>query len=80
MTDITYIWTWEGWLYLAAIVELFSRRVIGWALQPHMRTELALEALHMALGRCSPDVGLMHHSDRGVQRGFKESSQHILIG
>lgn len=67
VTDITFIWTWEGWLYLAAILELFSRRVIGWAMQPHMRAELALEALHMALGRCLPDVGLVHHSDRGVQ-------------
>lgn len=67
VTDITFIWTWEGWLYLAAILELFSRRVVGWAMQPHMRTELALEALHMALGRCVPDVGLVHHSDRGVQ-------------
>jgi len=67
VTDITFIWTREGWLYLAAIIELFSRRVVGWAMQPHMRTELALEALHMALGRCLPDVGLVHHSDRGVQ-------------
>ena len=67
VTDITFIWTWEGWLYLAAILELFSRRVVGWAMQPHMRTELALEALHMALGRCLPEVGLVHHSDRGVQ-------------
>ena len=66
-TDITFIWTREGWLYLAAILELFSRRVVGWAMQPHMRTELALEALHMALGRCVPDGGLVHHSDRGVQ-------------
>jgi transposase InsO family protein len=67
VTDITFVWTSEGWLYLAAILELFSRRVVGWAMQPHMRTELALEALHMALGRCLPDVGLVHHSDRGVQ-------------
>jgi len=67
VTDITFIRTWEGWLYLAAILELFSRRVVGWAMHPHMRTELALEALHMALGRCLPDVGLVHHSDRGVQ-------------
>jgi putative transposase len=67
VTDITFIWTWEGWLYLAAILELFSRRVVGWAMQPHMRTELALEALHMALGRCSPEAGLGLHSDRGVQ-------------
>ena len=66
-TDITYLWTWEGWLYLAVILDLFSRRVVGWAVQPHLRAELALEALHMALGRRVPDAGLVHHSDRGVQ-------------
>ena len=76
-TDITFIWTSEGWLYLAAILELFSRRVVGWAMQPHMRTELALEALHMALGRCVPDVGLVHHSDRGVQ--YAASSYQAVL-
>ena len=66
-TDITYLWTWEGWLYLAVVLDLFSRRVVGWAVQPHLRTELALEALHMALGRRVPEAGLVHHSDRGCQ-------------
>ena len=66
-TDITYVWTWEGWLYLAVVLDLFSRRVVGWALQPHLRAELALEALHMALGRRVPAAGLLHHSDRGSQ-------------
>ena len=66
-TDITYVWTWEGWLYLAVVLDLFSRRVVGWAIQPHLRVELALEALHMALGRRVPEAGLLHHSDRGCQ-------------
>jgi len=66
-TDITYIRTWEGWLYLAIIVDLFSRRIVGWAMRPHLRVELALEALHMALGRRLPGPGLVHHSDRGIQ-------------
>ena len=59
--------TWEGWLYLAVVLDLFSRRVVGWAIQPHLRVELALEALHMALGRRVPEAGLLHHSDRGCQ-------------
>ena len=66
-TDITYVWTWEGWLYLAVVLDLFSRRVVGWAVQPPLRAALALEALHMALGRRVPAAGLLHHSDRGCQ-------------
>ena len=64
---MTYVWTWEGWLYLAAIVDVFSRRVVGWAIADHLRTELALEALGMALGIRQPQQGLVHHSDRGCQ-------------
>jgi transposase InsO family protein len=67
VTDLTYVWTWEGWVYLAAIVDVFSRRVVGWATAEHLRTELALEALGMALGLRLPDRGLVHHSDRGCQ-------------
>jgi transposase InsO family protein len=67
VTDITYVWTWEGWLFLAAIVDLFSRRIVGWAVADHLRTELALEALAMALGMRQPEQGLVHHSDRGSQ-------------
>jgi len=66
-TDITYVWTWEGWLYLAVVLDLFSRRVVGWALADHMRTELVLNALQMALGRRRPAAELVHHSDRGSQ-------------
>jgi transposase InsO family protein len=67
VTDMTYVWTWEGWLYLATIIDVFSRRVVGWAIADHLRTELALEALAMALGLRQPDPGLIHHSDRGCQ-------------
>jgi putative transposase len=66
-TDITYIWTDEGWLYLAVVLDLFARRVVGWATADHLRTELALGALRMALGRRCPPSALLHHSDRGTQ-------------
>jgi putative transposase len=65
--DITYIPTASGWAYLAVVLDLFSRRVIGWAIDEHMRTELVLEALDRALGTRGPDEGLVHHSDRGSQ-------------
>jgi putative transposase len=67
VTDMTYVWTREGWLFLAAILDVFSRRVVGWAVADHLRTELALEALGMALGIRQPPKGLVHHSDRGCQ-------------
>lgn len=68
VADITYIWTVEGWMYLAVIIDLFSRRVVGWAMADHMRTELVLEALDAALGSRRPcDVGLLFHSDQGSQ-------------
>lgn len=76
LSDITYIRTWEGWLYLAVILDAFSRKVVGWALADHMRTELATTALQMALTCRRPPSGLIHHSDRGSQTGFKGSSQH----
>ena len=67
VTDLTYVRTWEGWLYLAAILDVFSRRVVGWAIADHLRTELVEEALAMALGARRPTQGLVHHSDRGCQ-------------
>ena len=67
ISDITYIRTWEGWLYLAVILDAFSRRVVGWALADHLRTELATDALQMALSGRQPRPGLIHHSDRGGQ-------------
>src|SRR5438552_4337870 len=67
VSDITYLWTREGWLYLVVILDLFSRRVVGWALRNRITRELALEALTMALAHRQPGPGLMHHSDRGSQ-------------
>ena len=67
VTDITYIWTSEGWLYLATVMDLYSRRIVGWAMADHMRTELCLDALQMALKQRANIEGLVHHSDRGVQ-------------
>ena len=65
--DITYIWTMEGWLYLAVVLDLFSRRVIGWSMRHTMEAELALDALQMALDQRCPKGGVLHHTDRGVQ-------------
>ena len=65
--DITYIWTWEGWVYLATVIDLASRRVVGWALAEHMRAELVCDALRMAITHRRPAPGLIFHSDRGTQ-------------
>ena len=67
VADLSEIATWEGKLYLAVVVDCFSRRCVGWAMADHMRTELVVEALEMALWRRCPDVGRVHHSDRGGQ-------------
>jgi putative transposase len=65
--DITYIPTDQGWLYLAAVIDLCTRRVVGWAMANHLKTDLVSDALTMALSRRRPSRGLLHHSDRGVQ-------------
>ena len=66
LADITYLRTWEEWLYLAAILDVYSRMIVGWALATHLRTELVLEALEMGLWRRRPQQGLLvHHSDKG---------------
>src|SRR5205085_7159866 len=65
--DITYIDTAEGWLYLAVVMDLYSRRIVGWAMAEHMLTSLIEDALTMALERRQPPTGLLHHSDRGSQ-------------
>jgi putative transposase len=75
--DITYIWTDGGWTYLAVIVDLFSRRVVGWALDYHMRTELVLKALEMAKGLREVRPGLIFHSDRGVQYASSDHRQAL---
>jgi putative transposase len=67
LADITYIPTGEGWLYLAVILDLFTRKVVGWAMRDHMRAELTIAALTMAIQRRRPAAGLIHHSDRGSQ-------------
>jgi len=66
-TDITYVWTREGWLYLAVVMDLFSRRIVGWSMRKNLARGLVLSALSMALYGRRPGAGLVHHSDRGSQ-------------
>ena len=72
VSDITYIKTMEGWLYLAVVMDLYSRKVVGWSLARNMAVEMVKEALLMAIGRRKPDPGLIHHSDRGIQYACHE--------
>jgi transposase InsO family protein len=67
VTDITYVWTAQGWAYLAVILDLFSRAVVGWALDSTLETSLVDRALDVALTHRRPEAGLLHHSDRGCQ-------------
>ena len=67
VADITYVPTWSGFLYVAAVIDVFSRRVVGWAMREHLRTELVLEAIDMAVWRRGGVEGVVHHSDRGCQ-------------
>ena len=67
VADITYLRTWEGWLYLAAVQDAYSRRIVGWSMTDHMRSDLVVDALNMAIARRQPDAGLIHHSDQGSQ-------------
>ena len=66
-SDITYLWTGQGWLYLAVVMDLYSRRIIGWSMSRRINRHLVLDALNMALGQRRPGENLIHHSDRGVQ-------------
>jgi len=75
--DITYIDTAEGWLYLAVVLDLFSRRVIGWSMSSRMFSELVTDALAMAFSRCVPGPGVLYHSDRGVQYASDDSQQML---
>jgi putative transposase len=75
--DITYVPTAEGWLYLAGVIDLCSRKVVGWSMADHMRTDLVGDALAMAIARRAPAEGLLHHSDRGVQYA-SDDYQHLL--
>lgn len=67
IADLTYLRTWEGWLYLAAVQDAYSRRIVGWSMADHMRAELVVDALQMAVSRRRPAPGLIHHSDQGSQ-------------
>ncbi|GAA4758748.1 hypothetical protein GCM10023328_47750 [Modestobacter marinus] len=80
VADISYLRTWEGFLYLAVVVDAFSRKVVGWAMADHLRTELVLDAVGMAITTRKPPAGTVHHSDRGTQGGFHRSSQHLDRG
>jgi putative transposase len=79
VTDITYIRTYEGWLYLAVVLDLFSRQVIGWSMKPQMTSDLAIDALLMAVWRRKPKQEVMIHSEQGSQGGFNRSSQHWVV-
>lgn len=77
VTDITYIWTAEGWLYLATMIDLYSRRVVGWSTGESLETSLCLKALSMALGHRKKIKGLTHHSDRGVQYASEDYQEAL---
>ena len=82
VVDFTYLRTWQGVVYFAFVIDVFSRMVVGWQFATDMRTTLVLDALRMALGLREPgaDVALVHHSDRGSQPGLNQSSQQWLSG
>jgi len=83
VSDITYIPTEEGWLYLATVMDLYSRKLVGWSMDERVTRELAIDALRMAIRQRKPAAGLLHHSDRGVQYASnnyqKLLSQHEMI-
>jgi transposase InsO family protein len=80
LADISYIPTGEGWLYLAAIEDMATREIVGWSMADHLRSGPCVDAPVMALHRRDPPRGLIHHSDRGVQGGFRWSSQQLEGG
>ncbi len=75
--DITYVWTLEGWLYLAVVMDLHSRQIVGWAMDKRMKTQLVQDALSMAYWRRKPSAGLMYHSDRGSQYASDKSRNQL---
>jgi transposase InsO family protein len=75
--DISYVWTFEGWLYLAIIMDLHSRQIVGWAMDKRMKKDLALNALSMAYWQRKPDKKLLHHSDRGSQYACHEYRKQL---
>src|SRR5687767_5061970 len=77
VADITYVRTWEGWLYLSFVLDTYSRKIVGWSMANHLRTELVLDALNMAIYTRRPSPGLIHHSDRGSQYTSVEFSSRL---
>jgi putative transposase len=78
VADMTYVPTWVGFLYLAVVVDVYSRKVVGWAFGERMTSDLVIAALNMALHTRRPE-SVIHHSDQGSQGGFNRSSQHRLL-
>lgn len=79
VADFTYIWTAEGWWYAAAVLDLYSRRIVGWSMQDSMTSQLVADALMMAVWRRGKPVALLHRSDQGSQGVFNRSSQHWVV-
>jgi putative transposase len=79
VADIKYVSTWQGYLFLACVIDAWSRKVVGWSMRDDLRSELVVDALGMAVTRRRPKTGLVHHSDRGSQGGFNWSSQHLVV-
>jgi len=77
--DVTYVWTQEGWLYLAVVIDLYSRKVVGWSMSNRMKTQLVCDALRMAIWQRRPKAGLIHHSDRGSQYASKAFRKLLRI-
>jgi len=77
LQDITYVPTSEGWLFLALVMDLWSRKIVGWAMADHLRSELVVSALHMAQAQRRPGKGLLVHSDRGVQYASREAREYL---
>ena len=77
LADITYVETDQGWLYLATVLDLYSRKIVGWAMCDHLRTDLPMAALRMAISAQRPAAGLIHHSDRGVQYASEDYRKAI---
>ena len=80
VADLTYVATWRGFVYVAFVIDVFSRRIVGWRVSSSLRSDLALDALEQALydRALAATVPLVHHSDRGGQGGFNRSTQHSL--
>lgn len=77
--DISYVWTFEGWLYLAIVMDLYSRQIVGWAMNERMKKQLVLDAIAMAYWQRKPQKGLLHHSDRGSQYACHDYQKRLDI-